>query len=175
MVREKEAYLFYQNPVEDFSSFLSSEKKNILVVIGGSWNSKIYPKETLKEVVDHLQQNSLILWSSPEEYERAKWIASQSTHARVLPKMSLNDVKALIAQCDVVLGNDTGPCHMAWALNKPSVTILGCTSITRIPVNSKNLAVTSNTCVNPSRIDKNDLSIQDIVPSDIVESVNRLL
>ena len=175
MIKEKDPYLFYQKPVEDFSSFLSTEKKNVLVVIGGSWSSKVYPKESLKDVVEHLEQNSLILWSSPEEYERAKWIAAQSVHARVLPKMSLNDVKALIAQCDVILGNDTGPCHMAWALNKPSVTILGCTSITRIPVNARNLAVTSNTCVNPSKIDKNDLSIQEIAPFDIVQSVNKLL
>ncbi len=174
-ISQKEPYLFYQPPTEDFSSFLSTDKTNILTVIGGSWSSKIYPKESLKDVIDHLRQNSLILWSSPEEYERAKWIASQTPHARVLPKMSLNDVKALIAQCDVVLGNDTGPCHMAWALNKPSVTILGCTSITRIPVNPRNLAVTSNTCVNPSKINKSDLSIQEIHPYDVVETVSKLL
>lgn len=174
-IQNKKPYLFYTKPTEDFSSFLSKEKKNVLAVIGGSWSSKIYPKELLKEVIDHLRQNTLILWSSPDEYERAKWIVSQTSHARMLPKMSLNDVKALINRCDVVIGNDTGPCHMAWALNKPSVTILGCTSITRIAVNAKNKAVTSNICVNPYKINKNDLSIQNIPPTEIVASIETLL
>lgn len=174
-IKNKKPYLFYQPPLEDLSSFLSSDKKNILAVIGGSWSSKIYPKESLKEVFNHLRQNVLILWSNPEEYERAKWIVSQTAHAKVLPKMSLNDLKALIDRCDLILGNDTGPCHMAWAMNKPSVTILGCTSITRIPVNAKNLAVTSNTCVNPYKINKDDLSIRDISPQEVVQSMQQLL
>lgn len=171
----KEPFLFFQKPAEDFSAFLSKTKKNILVVIGGSWSSKVYPKESLKEVLHRLEENALILWSNQDEYERAKWIATKTPHARVLPKMNLNDVKALITHVDLVLGNDTGPCHMAWALSKPSITILGCTSITRIPVNRFNLAVTSNTCVNPSKINKNDLSIQDIPPYEVVENVENLL
>lgn len=174
-VMQKKPYLFYNQPKEDLDSFLSKTKKNVLVVLGGSWDSKIYPKESLKEVIQRIDQNSLILWSNPEEYERAKWITSQTSYAKVLPKMSLNDLKALIDKCDLVIGNDTGPCHMAWALNKPSVTILGCTSITRIPVNAQNLAVTSNVCVNPSKINKSDLSIQGIPPYEIVNAVEKLI
>lgn len=174
-IMKKDPYLFYRPPTEDFNAFLSKESKNILVVLGGSWDSKIYPKESLKDVLQRLEKNALILWSNSEEYERAKWIATQTPYAKVLPKMSLNDVKALIDQCDLVLGNDTGPCHMAWAMGKPSVTILGCTSITRIPINPFNLAVTSNTCVNPSKINKADLSIQEIPPYEVVDCVNKLL
>jgi len=126
-------------------------------------------------VISRLKENVLILWSSPEEHERAKWIAARSSNARLLPVMSLNDVKALISKADVILGNDTGPTHMAWALNRPSVTILGCTSVTRIPENPKNLAVTSKMCVNPSKIDKLDVSINEIPPYEIVEAVQSLL
>ncbi len=174
-IMQKEPYLFYTPPQEDLSAFLSKTKKNILVVLGGSWYSKIYPKEHLRDVLSRLKQNALILWSNQEEYERAKWIAQNTQQAKVLPKMSLNDVKALIAQSDLVLGNDTGPCHMAWALNVPSVTILGCTSITRIPINPYNVAVTSKACVNPAKIDKGDLSIRDIPAYEVVECVENLL
>nr|AIA89129.1 CAZy families GT9 protein [uncultured Arcobacter sp.] len=40
------------------------------------------------------------------------------TKARVLPKLDLNSLKALINKVDLVIGNDTGPTHMAWASNK---------------------------------------------------------
>jgi ADP-heptose:LPS heptosyltransferase len=43
----------------------------------------------------------------------------------VLPKIDLNTLKALISRVDLVIGNDTGPTHMAWALNIPSITIFG--------------------------------------------------
>lgn len=175
MLHHKEPYLFFQESSIDFSAYLSQTKKNILIVIGGSWDSKVYPKEMLKDVIDQLKHNALILWSNQEEYERAMWLAEHSADATMLPKISLNDLKALITQVDLVIGNDTGPNHMAWALNKPSVTILGCTSITRIPQGTCNVAVSSPTCVNPSKINRSDLSIQEISPYEIVDSARKLL
>lgn len=174
-VMQKRAYLPYLKPQTNLDLYFSKEKKNILVILGGSWPSKIYPKKPLKEVVTRLKENVLVLWSNPEEQERAKWITDQCENAILLPKMSLNDVKATIERSDVILGNDTGPTHMAWALNKPSVTILGCTSITRIPENELNKAVTSKMCVNPSKINKRDTSINEIPPFEIVDAVKSLL
>lgn len=174
-IMQKKSYLPFKKPTLNLEPYFSKDKKNIIAILGGSWPSKIYPKESLKEVVSRLKENVLILWSDEEEHERAKWIASRCSNAQLLPQMSLNDVKALISKGDVILGNDTGPTHMAWALNRPSVTILGCTSITRIPENPKNLTVTSKACVNPSKIDKHDISINEIPPYEIVEAVRSLL
>ncbi|MCH9633377.1 MAG: Lipopolysaccharide heptosyltransferase 1 [Chlamydiae bacterium] len=171
----KKPYLGFKKPIQNFEPYLSEDKKNILAIIGGSWFSKIYPKESLKEVLCRLNEHILILWSSAEELKRAQWLVNHCPNAILLPKMSLNDVKALITRVDVILGNDTGPTHMAWALNRPSVTILGCTSITRIPETEKNLTVTSKMCVNPSKINKNDTSINEIPPYEIVEAVKCLL
>jgi heptosyltransferase-1 len=172
---QKKSYLPYRKPFIDLDRYFSKTKKNILVILGGSWPSKIYPKNLLKEVVSRIAENILILWSNEEERDRGKWIASQCPNATLLPQMSLNDVKALIHKSDLILGNDTGPTHMAWALNRPSVTILGCTSITRIPENEKNISVTSRICVNPSKINKKDTSINEIPPFEIVEAVLKLL
>ena len=32
---------------------------------------------------------------------------------------------SLFTQVDLVIGSDTGPTHMAWALNIPSITLFG--------------------------------------------------
>ncbi len=173
VMSRKKPYLDYVS-CRDFSEFLSKEKKNILAVIGGSWPSKIYPEELLAQVIGLLRQNVLLLWHGEEERKRAETIIHRTPYARMLPEMNLDDVKALIDRVDIVLGNDTGPIHMAWALNKPSVTILGCTSITRIAVGEKQKAVTSGACVNPSGIDRNDFSIREIPPAKIAEAVESL-
>lgn len=173
---QKSSYLFFEEEKVAFDDFLSSNLKNILVVLGGSWASKIYPKEKLVEALKVLKKHRLLLlWSDPSEYERAMWLQKKCQEAIVLPKLSLNDLKALITKVDLVLGNDTGPTHMAWALNKPSLTLLGCTSKTRIPENPKNRCLTSNTLVNPSKINKHDLSIGEIDPLEVAKHVEELL
>lgn len=172
---DKKPYLHFKPPQVQLGDYLSTNSKNVLIILGGSWASKLYPKELVKEVIKKLKQNCLLLWSSEEEHQRALWIQRQTKFCTVLPKMSLNDVKALVSHVDVIVGNDTGPTHMAWALNKPSVTILGCTSITRIPQTGTNLIVTSKSCVNPCKIDKDDLSIAEIPPYEVVDAVSELL
>lgn len=42
-----------------------------------------------------------------------------------IPPRSLRHLMALISQCDVVISADTGPLHMAIALEKPTVAIVG--------------------------------------------------
>lgn len=175
-IMDKEPYLFYKNSQTSFKSYLDALRPNVLVVLGGSWPSKIYPKEQLIHALEKLSDYQLlVLWSDEEERKRALWLKEKLPTLVLLPKISLNDLKALISQVDLVLGNDTGPTHMAWALNKPSVTLLGCTSITRIAVNKCNVAITSGAKVNPCKINKKDLSINSIDPNYVAKAVKSLL
>jgi heptosyltransferase-1 len=65
---------------------------------------------------------------------------------------------------DMVIGGDTGPVHMAWALNIPSITLFGSTPCYRNACLTKiNHVINSNSSVNPNKIDKNDFSIKDNV------------
>ena len=49
----------------------SQEQKTIAMVIGASWNSKIYPKERVAELCNTLKQNSILIWGSEKEREDA--------------------------------------------------------------------------------------------------------
>jgi len=64
-------------------------------------------------------QNTLIAWGSEAEQEKALWIEAHSPHARALPKINLNSLKAVIAQSELLIGNDTGPNTWHWGLNVP--------------------------------------------------------
>lgn len=44
------------------------------------------------------------------------------------PSMPLRELAATIAACDLVVTGDTGPMHLAAAMNTPSVAVFGCTS-----------------------------------------------
>jgi len=54
------------------------------------------------------------VWGSEQEREKADWMAMQSGNIQVMPRLDLNSLKALISKADLLIGNDTGPTHMAW-------------------------------------------------------------
>ncbi|MFH1625794.1 MAG: lipopolysaccharide heptosyltransferase I, partial [Pseudomonadota bacterium] len=166
-ILNKEPFLFYEGGAFTFDNLLSKDKKNVVFIIGSTWDSRNYPKEKFARLADLLEQHCLIVWASEGEKKRAEDIASLSGHAVVLPKLSLNDLKALIDKTDLVIGNDAGPTHIAWAMNTPSITIFGPTPTSRVYITKINKVVKSPSSVTPSKLNKSDFSIQEISENDI--------
>ena len=160
--------VLYPNP-------FTSRKKNVLFVIGASWSSKRYPKEKLIEVIESLDIDAHILWGSEEERADAEFIVKHVNNAALTPKMGLDELISFVSHCDLVIGNDTGPTHMAWAQNVPSITIFGPTNERMIFTTPKNLAIHSDSKVDIMKIDKNDFSIRNIEPHKIVNKAKELL
>ena len=63
--------------------------------------------------------------ANEKEKEMSDKIKSLSPAVHVCKKLSIDSLISLIAQVDLVIGSDTGPTHMAWALNIPSITLCG--------------------------------------------------
>lgn len=173
MILDKKPFLFYKK--DAVLSYLSEEKKNIIFVIGSTWESRNYPKEQFLAVANALKENVLIAWGNDEEKSRAKWIASHSDYAKVLPKINLNALKAIIGESDLLIGNDTGPTHIAWGLNVASITLFGPTPTNRVYETRINKVIASDSEVNHYKLDKNDFSIKDIPASKIIAMARELL
>jgi len=173
-ILDKEPFLYYQED-EHIDNYLSEDKKNIIFVVGSTWESRNYPKEKFAQVANKLQENILIVWGSDTEKETAEWIAYTSVYSTVVPRLSYNALKALIAKSDLVIGNDTGPTHMAWGLNVASITIFGPTPINRVYQTAINKVVKSSSRIDHYNLDKNDFSISEIDAMEIVEISRQLL
>ena len=174
MIVNKKPFLFYRE-AEHLMPYLSTTKKNIIFVIGSTWESRNYPKEHFAKISELLQESVLIVWGNNVEKERAEWIARQSSHAKVLPKLDLNALKYVIAKADLVIGNDTGPTHMAWGLNRPSITLFGPTPTSRVYETPVNKVIDSPSKVDPFHLDREDFSIREITPERVVTVAKELL
>jgi len=174
MILDKKPFLYYENS-QKITDVLSITKKNIIFVIGSTWESRNYPKEKFVEIANALEANILIAWGSSEEKERAEWIEEHSHYAKALPKINLNELKAVIGQSDLLIGNDTGPTHMAWGLNVPSITIFGPTPVNRVYETPINKVVKSSSIIDHYKLNKNDFSIQEIEVDEIVTIAKGLL
>lgn len=161
-------------PIEKKYS-LPSDKKNIAFVIGASWQSKIYPKELIATVCNALELNAYIIWGSEEEKESAQWIVKNSSYASVAPALNLPELVSYISSMDLLIGNDTGPTHIAWAQNIASITLLGPTTTRMIYETKINRGLKSPSTVDILKIDKNDFSIKEISSENIISLAKELL
>ena len=155
---------------------LSSIKKNIILIPGASHKSKCYPVEKFAKVATNIDANFLIIWGNQKEKIMAEKVKALSPKVIICEKLSLDALISFILQVDLVIGSDTGPTHMAWALNKSSITLFGSTPGHRNSYVTKvNQIIESNSEVNPFKIDKNDNSIKDIDIEEILQVSQDLL
>lgn len=160
---------------KDYEFVLQNEKPNIAFVIGASWESKKYPKALVLEVCKRLDAQCYIIWGNQTEHEDAKWICEHTPNATLTPKLSLSELVSFVSEMNLVIGNDTGPTHLAWAQNIPSITLLGPTTTRMIYETPHNIGIKSPSEVNILKINKHDYSIQEIDPDVIVTHAKELL
>jgi heptosyltransferase-2 len=64
-----------------------------------------------------------LLVAGPQDVESARQIAERAPESRVLLARPLRQVGAILSRCDLFIGNDSGPMHLASAANLPVVAI----------------------------------------------------
>ena len=151
-----------------------SGKKRVLIAAFASEESKIYDK--FNDVIRLLDGCEIYLcYGSESEKARAEAIIS-GTSAKLLEKLSIKDMIDFIASCDLVIGNDSGLTHLAWAVNRPSITLFGNRPSHRNAyVTDKNLVVDMGKEIDARSIDKNDFCIREIYPETVANFAKRLL
>ncbi|GAA7218673.1 lipopolysaccharide heptosyltransferase I [Helicobacter pylori] len=165
----------YQDSPKIDALNLNKNKPKILFVLETSKINKTYPIERFKELALALENFQIcLLWHADEDKANALYDALKNQHdVLLLPKLTLNEVKALLFKMDLIIGGDTGITHLAWALQKPSITLYGNTPMERFKLESPiNVSLTGNSSAN---YHKKDFSIQNIEPKKIKECVLNIL
>jgi heptosyltransferase I len=168
-------FLFWRE--EDLAitdSFFSRESRNIIIVPETSARNKNYPPEKFARLSNLLGENILFCHGNQQEFLTATTIAQSVPHARVLPRLNLNQLKAAIGRADLVIGGDSGPTHIAWGCGVPSITLFGATPVCICPTRINRVIKTSSS-VNMRKADTADMSIRSIDEEDIARIARDLL
>lgn len=152
--------------------FLSATKKNLLIAPFASEKSKIY--QHFNEVIKSLDENILICYSNEIEFEQAKEIAKNSS-AKLI-SLNLLDIISLISKIDLVIGNDSGITHIAFAQNCASITLFGNRPSQRNAYQTrKNIVIDAGKKIDARKIDKSDFCINSILPQTIINQAKEIL
>ena len=173
-ILNKKPYLFSNSQIP--AGVISDSGANIALIPGASFKSKIYPVEQYAKITQELNANFIVLWGNESEKNMAQQIQKIAPAVQVADKLTLDELKAFIAQMDLVIGGDTGPTHMAWALNVPSIALFGSTPGYRNTYTTNiNQILESNSKVNPAKINKSDFSISEIEVNKVVLKAREFL
>ena len=98
---------------------------------GGNWQYKLWSAEKFARLADMLHTScgaSILLFAGPNERKLQAQIENlMKTTPVIIESENLREVAALISACDVYIGNDTGPMHIAAAVGTPVVALFGST------------------------------------------------
>jgi heptosyltransferase I len=173
-IQNKDPFLFSRK--NQFDTKLSKTKKNILLIPGASHKSKCYPALKLAEISTLIDANFLVVWGNSEEKSLADSIKNISPEVNICDRLSIDELILLTSKLDLVIGPDTGPTHLAWALNVPSITLFGSTPGYRNTFKTNiNKIIESGSAVDPKKINKYDNSIKNINVHDIIKTASTLI
>ncbi len=119
---------------ERFSQYLNGKKPVVILVPGGAFGtSKFWPEERFAKVVDFLVEKfsaNVFISVSPNKQEKriAEKICSEAKYPVInlaQNPVTLGQLKALFSFARLVITNDTGPRHIAIALNRKVISLFG--------------------------------------------------
>ena len=126
----------------------TSEQLLIGIHPGGNWEYKLWSARNYAQLANVLrkkQKVSILLFAGPNERELQAQVAKMMDVPPILVKTeNLRHLAALISACDIYIGNDTGPMHIAAAVDTPVVALFGSTNHIRSgPYGEKHTVVKS--------------------------------
>ncbi len=105
-------------------------KPYLVFVHNASWPSKLWPEHYWRKLLELVQTEGyhvVFPWGNATEKLRAEKIAQGFDHAQVLPFCNLSEQARILKESAGAICSDTGLCHLAAALDVPSVILYGST------------------------------------------------
>ena len=149
--------------------------KKILIAPFASESSKCYAH--FASVIKGAKEFAQCFLVAGSELEREKATKLASSGATLLAPLDLAQILEFMDTCDLIIGNDSGITHLAWAQNYATITLFGNRSGARNAfATPKNLIIqaTPKHEIDAFHIDKSDFCINDINPAQIIAKAKGL-
>jgi len=184
-VRVDESRIYYQvsGKLRLFAKSLLEgiPKPHIACIIGASKSVKRWPAccwAELAFMVASSGGSALLLGHGRQEADMAKDIISllpRKLKGHILDltgRLRLDETAAVIGACDLAVGGDTGPMHLALALHKPTVGLFGPTLPGQVGLDKINVKLLSDCrCVGCKNWDCDKNCLSSIRPKEVFEAL----
>lgn len=151
----------------------------LLLAPGGGWGAKLWPAARYGEAARALAADGLrtLVNHGPGEEALAQEVAAASGGAAQPLCCSVSELIALTRRSQLFLGGDTGPMHMAAALDVPVVAVFGPTDPARNgPFGKRNIVLRSATSqTSYAHRPETDPGLLTITAEEVIAAAQRLV
>lgn len=112
-----------------FDEVFKPKEMIIGIVPSGGWSSKRCDPdkwiEFCEKIYSKFRNKFLILWGPGDENDATQIYYSLKAVSVLAPQTDVAEMAGLISKCNLIIANDSGPMHIAAALNVPTIGIFG--------------------------------------------------
>ncbi len=163
-----------------------SPGKFVLIFPGATSYTKRWSLKNFAALIDLISpDNKVVIAGSNSEMELAEELRklSNSPITDLTGRTTLPELISLVSLAKTVISNDSGPAHLAAALQKPQVTIFGATSpkLGFAPLNDYGIIISKNLLCSPCSLHGSDSCplghfncMKQITPQDVYQSIRTI-
>jgi heptosyltransferase-1 len=161
--------------------FLASFDGKPVVIMnpGAGWGAKCWPSESFGAVALRLHERgfALLINHGPGEEPLAEAVRHGSGDTARLLKCSVAELIAITRRARLFIGGDTGPMHLAAALNVPVVALFGPTRPERNgPYGTRSIVLRKpESAYSLSHAAEPDRALATITPQEVIDAAQQLL
>lgn len=153
--------------------------KKLCIVIGAKRPQNRWPIEYFKTVAEYfVSKYKIILIGAEEDNLLAQPLMRISDVVNFCGKLTPMQSAVVLSLCDLTLSNDTGPMHMSYAVNTPTIALFSCRDLPGKwypPLTKNNIvfrteAVECEACF--SETCNNNICMKAILPEKIIQIIN---
>jgi heptosyltransferase-1 len=161
------------------SSLVADAKAFAILNPGAGWGAKRWPAERYGQVARELAKEGIcsLVNYGPGEEDLAADVENASAGAARKVSCSISELIALTRRARLFVGGDTGPLHMAAALNVPVVAIFGPTDPARNgPFGTRSIVLrNASSITDHSRHREPEQGLLEITAEEVVDAALKLL
>lgn len=159
---------------EYFAGQLEPDARVIALNPAASLKRKLWPAARFAQVADELAKQfhvaPLIIWGPDEKPLAEKIVNTMRENGRLAPPTTIKELAYLLSRCELYIGNDTGPMHLAAAMGAGVVGLFGPSDPARVgPWTSRARAV------EPKRAFSQQRKMEEITVEQVVAAAGELL
>ncbi len=158
---------------------------------GSTWPTKKWPEHYFAEIINKardLPETRVIIFAGPDEVSIAHDITAMAAHTKhvinLAGKLSLQELAAFLGKLDCFLTNDSGPMHLAWPQNVPTIAMFGPTTknLGFFPRGKNSAVLETNLSCRPCGLhghqkcpEKHHRCMKDILPENVMAIIRKKL
>lgn len=164
---------------ESWRDNLVGDARYVVINPGAGWGAKRWPPERYAGLARGLAERGygVFINASPEERELGETVVAASRGAARLVVCGIGELISLLRRARLFIGGDTGPLHVAAALQRPCVGIYGPTDPARNgPFGTRNRVLRHpDSKRNHARRDAAEAGLMTISVADVLSAAEELL